>query len=213
MDKHQERAKKIVDEIASLHGRVERTIEGLRAKLDEANKQVVHSKLYGSSDYWRLVAFSDGMIKVRLIIEQNFSFIETFGILATTRYMLELLIWFKLLASDPTYSFTYVKQIITDKRDHAKEHLSKVKNEIALFEQLEKRESEESKEAIRRKGASTKVAITRMIADEIDRSARRRFCLYSEDARTRGFGYQAYLMKAQVIPQLGRKSRNSRHSR
>jgi hypothetical protein len=31
------------------------------------------------------------------------------------------------------------KQLITDKRDHAKEHLSKVRKEIKLFEDLQMR--------------------------------------------------------------------------
>jgi hypothetical protein len=208
LDKHQERGMKIVAEIASLHQRVERTIDRLRAKLDEANELVNDSNRFGSLDYWRLVAFSDGMIKIRLIIEQNFCFIETFGILATSRYMLELLIWFRLLTADPTYSFTYVKQLITDKRDHAKEHLSKVKKEIELFKQLEKQESAESEAVVRGKSVSVRSnseslpRSARMIADEIDRLARRQFCLYSKDAKTRGFGYQAYLMETQVLPQL-----------
>ena len=33
------------------------------------------------------------------------------------------------------------------------------------------------------------------ITAEIDRAARRRFCLYSEDAKTRGYAYQAFLME------------------
>jgi hypothetical protein len=208
LDKHQERGKKIVAEIASLHQRVARTVDRLRAKLNEANELVNDSNRFGSLDYWRLVAFSDGMIKIRLIIEQNFTFIETFEILSTSRYMLELLIWFRLLTADPAYSFTYVKQLVTDKRDHAREHLNKVKKEIELFKQLEKQESAECEAVIRGKSASAMAhsdslpRSARIIADEIDCLARRRFCLYSEDAKTRGFGYQAYLMEKQVLPQL-----------
>jgi hypothetical protein len=47
LDKHQERGMKIVAEIASLHQRVERTIDRLRAKLDEANELVNDSKVSG----------------------------------------------------------------------------------------------------------------------------------------------------------------------
>jgi hypothetical protein len=182
-------------------------VEALRTKLDEVEKSLNDSNRYASAAYWRLVAFTDGMIKVRLIIEQNFHFIETLGILASTRYMLELLIWLCLLKSgDSWYCFTYAKQLITDKRDHAKEHLAKVKNEITLFKQLEKRESEETEQVIREDFAISRPDLlprtTHAVMKEIDRMARRHFCLYSEDAKTRGFGYQSYLMETEIVPRI-----------
>ncbi len=130
MDKHQERAKKIIGEINSLHERVEHTVAALKANCDAVSASLDDAHYYGDSKYWRLVAFADGMVKLRLIIEQNFNFIETFVILGITRYVLELLIWLKLLSNDSTYSFIYIKQLATDKRDHAREHLNKVKSEI-----------------------------------------------------------------------------------
>ncbi|HEY5330211.1 MAG TPA: hypothetical protein VIJ79_10035 [Acidobacteriaceae bacterium] len=207
MNKQQERAAKIIDEIVSLQQRVERVAERLKTKLSEVEKSLGDSSRYASSDYWRLVAFADGMVKVRLIIEQNFHFIETFGILATTRYMLELLIWLRLLKSSETwYCFTYAKQLITDKRDHAKEHLAKVRSEINLFKQLERKESEESIKVIRHDLATSRSDLLpdaiRTVMEENDRSARRQFCLYSEDAKTQGFGFQAYLMETKIIPQI-----------
>jgi hypothetical protein len=78
-----ERASTIVDEILSLHRRVEIVIERLKTKLDKVSESLDQSNFYGSPDYWRLCAFKDGMIKVRLILEQNFRVIETFGILAS----------------------------------------------------------------------------------------------------------------------------------
>ncbi len=129
--------------------------------------------------------------------------------------MLELLIWFRLLSSsDPEHCFTYVRWAITGNRDYLKEHFAKVKNEISFFEELEKREAQETFEAARRSLDATKAGLespsafgerSRMIAEEIDRQARRRFCLYRRDATTRGYGFQAALMKRQVIPLLERE--------
>src|SRR5262249_36150083 len=157
-------------------------------------KSLDKSNLYGSADYWRLVAFKDGMIKIRLIIEQNFHFFETLGILATSRYVLELLIWFRLLASgDPGYCFIYVKQLITDKRNPAKEPLAQEKRKIKLFRELEERESKNTADLARWSTATPPPDLAQsfqMIAAEVDRAARRQFCLYSEDAKTRGYGYQ-----------------------
>jgi len=202
----------IVAEIRSLHPRVERTIEALRARFNEGDKLVDESNQYASPDYWRLAGITDGMIKINIIIEKNFEYIETFAVLATTRYMLELLIWSRLLTSDdPEYCFTYVKWSITGNRDYLKEHLAKVNREIAFFEGLEDREAKDTLDAatrslgVRNAGAGSPSAFSerfRMIAEENDRQARRRFCLYSRDAKTRGYGYQAALMKRQVVPQL-----------
>lgn len=209
LDKHQERVKKIVGEIIGLHERVERTIEALRANCDAANAALDDENCYGDPEYWRLVAFSDGMIKLRLIIEQNFNYIETFVILGITRYVLELLIWFKLLSNDPTYSFMYIKQLTTDKRDHAREHLNKVRNEIKLFKELEKEEAKNIENiAIRGTTAiSPDVILQTMnaVSEDIDRTARRRFSLYAEDAKTNGFGFQAYLLENKIVPKLERE--------
>jgi hypothetical protein len=208
-DQQQKRISAIVTEIASLHQRVERTIEALHTKLNEVGDSLDESNLYGSPDYWRLAAFRDGMIKIRLMIEQNFNFIETFGILATSRYVLELLIWLRLLNSgDPMYCFTYVKQLLNDKRDHAKEHLAKVKREIELFHKLEERELGDTVDQAHRSISTSSSDFSKSfgeIAAEIDRTARRQFCLYADDAKTRGYGYQAALMEKQAIPQLERE--------
>ncbi len=145
------------------------------------------------------------MVKIILIIEQNFEYIETFGLLATTRYMLELLIWFQLLTSDNSdYCFTFVKQVFADGLDYLKKHLAKVKREIELFQQLEQRELGETIEAAKRNLESPAAfgQLFRINAEEIDRVARRRFCSYNEDAVSRGYGLQAYLMEKQAIPEL-----------
>jgi hypothetical protein len=176
MNSKEQRVTKIIDEILALHSRVERSIDVLKSKLDIVSRTVDESALYGSSDYWQLVAFKDGMIKVRLMIEQNFHFIETFGVLATTRYMLELLIWFRLLSNNPgNYCFIYVQQLINDKRDHAKEHLAKVKNEIKLFKELDTKEGLDVNQIASRPHKEFAEA-TRMVMSEIDRTARRQFC-------------------------------------
>jgi hypothetical protein len=97
---------------------------------------------------------------------------------------------------------------VTDKRDHAKEHLAKLRGEIELFKQLQAKEHEEigkaaAQAAIDAERRPEQFGIaTRMIAQEIDRAARLQFCLYADDAKTRGYGFQAHLLETQGIPQL-----------
>jgi hypothetical protein len=223
MDNHQERSAKVVGEILSLHSRVERTINRLTTKLNEVSEPLDDSNVYASPDYWRLRAVSDGMAKIHLIIQQNFHYIETFGVLACSRYILELqqnfhyietfgvlacsryilelLIWFRLLR-EPQHCFTYARQLLTDQLDHLDKQLQKVKREIKLFNELEERELGYTVEAVRSRLRSELSPSHSMIAEEIDRIARRHFCVYNNDAKTRGYGFQASLMEQQVIPQL-----------
>lgn len=205
MDNDQERIAKIVGEIRSLHPRVDHTIKTLTTRVELEGELLSDSNRYASPDFWRLAAIRHGMVKIILIIEQNFEYIETFGLLATTRYMLELLIWFQLLTSDNSdYCFTFVKQVFADGLDYLKKHLAKVKREIELFQQLEQRELGETIEAAKRNLESPAAfgQLFRINAEEIDRVARRRFCSYNEDAVSRGYGLQAYLMEKQAIPEL-----------
>jgi hypothetical protein len=153
------------------------------------------------------------MIKIRLMIEQNFAIINTFGILATTRYVLELLIWFRLLKKDvETYACWHASLLIADQLEHNKAYLEKVKEEIQFFKELGRREEDESERAlaslVEKHGASLRPDSVResidMIMENIDRSARRKFSLYSEQAKTNGYGLQAYLMEQKVVPQWER---------
>ncbi len=213
MDKLEGQVANIVGEIRSLHPRVERTIEALRIKLEQASKPLDDSNVYNSADIWRLRAFFDGMIKIKLIIEQNVRVpFETFGILSTSRYLLELLIWFRLLG-EPRYCFTYINELLKDAITHAKEHLQRVRREIKLFHELEERElgetiqtADQTIQVARRSRSGVRSEVFarshKMIAEEIDRIARRRLCTYYRDAETRGYSFQAALMEKQVVPQL-----------
>jgi hypothetical protein len=195
----------LADEIISLLPRIKLAIDALEERLSAVSVSLDESNLFSSASYWRLAAVKDGMIKVRLIVEQNFNYIETFSVLAISRYILELLIWFRLLLSkNPEYAFRYAQQLVTDKRDHAREHLAKLRNEIELFKQLQAKEDGAVGKAADRaaRGPEQFRIATRMIAQEIDRAARLQFCLYADDAKTRGYGFQAHLLETQGIPQL-----------
>jgi hypothetical protein len=208
LDKHEDRKGEIIAEILSLRLRIGRATDGLDARLTSASELFNDSNRYASPDYWRFAVFRGGLIKVRLIIEQNFQFVETFGILAITRYMLELLIWFRLLAQDGAYSFVYAHKLLTDSCNHVKEHLSKVRKEVELFRLLDKQESEQTEKILDDNALSPTSSSngafrsTEMIGEVIDHTGRCQFSLYSRDARTRGFGYQAHLMETQIIPEL-----------
>jgi hypothetical protein len=203
----------VANEIISLGPRVERAIKALTDTLNRIEDPLDETNVFASHSYWEVAAIRDGMIKVNITIEQNFRYFETFGVLAITRYIFELLIWFRLLTSgDTQYAFRYAKELMTDNCDFAREQLTKLKGEIEFFRQLQAKEGDEV-------GNATKAAIERgeifapdqfrearrMIADKTDRTARRGFCVNADGAKARGYGLQAELLETQAVPELERK--------
>lgn len=204
-------AENLANEIISLGPRIERAIKALTKRLNEIEEPLDESNVFASPSYWQVAAIRDGMIKVHISIEQNFRYIETFGVLAITRYIFELLVWFRLLESGNTkYAFWYAKQLMTDNWKYASEELAKLRSEIELFRQLHAREDDElgkaAQAAIEQVDRPEQyVEASRMIAQEIDRTARRRFCVNADGAKTRGYGFQAHLLETQAVPKLERR--------
>lgn len=203
----------LIDEILSTRPSIERVIGALNKQLEILSDGLDEPRRLASRSCWQLVAMRDGMIKLDLIIEHNLQYIETLGLLATTRYILELRIWFRLLeAGNPEHIFWYVKELMTDQHDRAKRHLAKVRCEIELFKQLQAKELEEidvaAKVALQPTSRPEQFGIaSRMIQGEIDRMARQEFCLYGAEARTLGYGFQADLLETKGIPQLEQEVR------
>ena len=64
---------------------------------------------------WCTIALGDSLVKLKLFIENNFNYIETMELIATTRYIFEINIWLNLFKKDIYYGLTYYKQLLKDK--------------------------------------------------------------------------------------------------
>jgi AAA domain len=84
----------------------------LRQKIEEREKNEPEESLKTSGTYWALVAYADALTRLRLIVEQNFQFVETLGLLAVTRYIFELVVWLRALAQDRRFGLTYYFQMM-----------------------------------------------------------------------------------------------------
>jgi hypothetical protein len=160
-------------------------------------------------DYWVAVAYRNALIRLRLILENNFSFLETLGVLATTRYVFETLIWLRQMDRDPDYGLVFYGKVIANQAQHCRDYRAKLEEEITLFEQLQKEESSLHTESLKQfmdsasaRRAESVSAATAAVMNEMDRRARRAFSLYAEDAKHNGFGFQAHLMREQATPQI-----------
>jgi hypothetical protein len=102
----------VLSEITQLHPVLSEWGTKLRDKIAEREKIEPDEDLKTSGAYWALVAYADALTRLSLILEQNFRFVETLGVLAVTRYIFELLVWLRLLGLDSRYGLTYYLQII-----------------------------------------------------------------------------------------------------
>jgi hypothetical protein len=91
-DSKQRKMTELLSEIAQSHPVVEDMISKLREKIAEQEKACVAQQLTVSGEYWTLVAYTHGLMRLQLIMEQNCTFVETIGLLAVTRYVFELLV-------------------------------------------------------------------------------------------------------------------------
>lgn len=160
-------------------------------------------------DYWCLVAIGDSLVRVRLLLEQNFNFIETLGLLAVTRYLFEVGVWFHLFKLDARYGLVYYAELLETNRRYWKDYRSQLDREINLlneFEQMESSAQASASDKFANLSEATQLADRlRAIGKIVDDEAARCFSMYTEQAKHNGYGFQAHLVRKQVVPQVDKK--------
>ena len=63
-------------------------------------------------DSWCLSVAGDCLVRLRLFTEQNFSFVETMGVISVARYIFELSVWLQLFKLDPRYGLANAGGVI-----------------------------------------------------------------------------------------------------
>jgi hypothetical protein len=210
----------VLSEITQLHPVLSEWGTKLRQKIAEREKTEPDERLKTSGTYWALVAYADALTRLRLIVEQNFQFVETLGVLAVTRYIFELAVWLRALAQDSRYGLTYCFQIMDKQIRYYEDYVKRMEHEIALLKRLGEEESAEieatTKAIVSKPDTdSTKalVGLLQKIQSETDRKARRNFCMYADQAKTNGHSFQAFLIEKQILPKLHAQLDNCRRER
>jgi len=138
----------------------------------------------------------EGLIKLGILLENNLHFVETLGVLALTRYMFELLVWFRILVRDPEQGIEFYWQVIEKQISHIKDYQSKLRSEIAYFEELQKRDGIPDDVLAIISGGSATVStddIARRLhahMDAIDHEARRNSASMRQTRRPMGTGFK-----------------------
>ena len=208
----QNRLANVLSEITQLRPALNEWGDKLRQKIEEREKNEPDESLRTSGTYWALVAYADALTRLRLIVEQNFQFVETLGLLAVTRYIFELTVWLRALAQDSRYGLSYYFQIIEKQIRYYEDFVKRMEHEIARLKRLgeeERVEIEAMTKAILSKhdkdSTEALLSLSKKIHSETDRKARRNFCMYADQARTNGHSFQAFLIERQILPKLHAK--------
>jgi hypothetical protein len=202
----------LIADICGLHPRLEELIRQFGEIIDQVERASQAGVSKNPGDYWELIAFKDSLVRVNLFLEQNFNYVETIGVLAVARYLLELTVWLKLLKMDGRYGLVYYREMLkknlefyTELRNNAKLEISFLRNigaqeqsliESRLAETMQITDEEARKQALRR--------LSDDVTQEVDQTASRKFSLYGEQAQTNGYDYQAYQVETKVLPKISK---------
>ncbi len=164
---------------------------------------------------WCTIALGDSLVKLKLFIENNFNYIETMELIATTRYIFEINIWLNLFKKDIYYGLTYYKQLLKDKEIYWNNLKNQHEREIKFLQNFEAEEKQLQESLLIKlptlasNEEINKTAIKiQNVTKLIDDKAARNFSLYPEETKYNGFSYQAYIIKKNIIPEI-QKSLNS----
>jgi hypothetical protein len=202
----------LVEDICGQHDRLEQLTHQFRQRIEQVGSASESSSSPESGAHWKLIAFVDSLVRVRLFLENNFKCVETIGILAVARYMFELTVWLKLLQRDSRYGVVYHRELLKKQLEFYAEFRNNAVREISFLrvigveEQrlIESRLSETKRlpdEEARKKGLRE---LSQRVTQEIDRKASRIFSLYAEQAQSNGYDFQAHLVETKVLPEYSK---------
>lgn len=155
--------------------------------------------------HWCISAMSEALVKLRIFTEDNFNYIETMSLISVTRYILELSVWVKLFELDQRYGLVYYNQLIKTQKHYWTDYKSQLEREIDLLNSLQNKETELTQKEIQNlsqlpEEQQEEVArgLGKKVMSYIDDKAARNFSIYSEEAKTKGYGYQAHIVETNV---------------
>ncbi|MFH1236280.1 MAG: DUF5677 domain-containing protein [Parcubacteria group bacterium] len=159
---------------------------------------------------WCLGVAGDSLVRIRLLTEQSFNFVETMGVIAVARYIFELSVWLYLFRRDPRYGLVYFDQLIDTQQRYYQDVKTQLIREVALLKLLGEREQESQQKAIENMmglppdDVRQQLLLTTLkdISEAIDAEASRRFSIYAKDAQTNGYEFQAHLIETESLPQV-----------
>jgi hypothetical protein len=205
-DEQSQRIVSILKEIRSLHSKFELASKSYEKIIEGYESKDTLDALRVDGEYWRAHAYRNALIKLRLLVENNFLHVETLSLLSTTRYIFEVVVWLRLLKNDSEYGLVFYWRLMTDQLQHHKKTKENLEHEVRFFKNLDDEESRLNKDTldkllkVNKKPSGDDVAKAfSFVSEEIDRRARRNFSTYGNEAKKNGYGFQSHLIETKVI--------------
>lgn len=158
-----------------------------------------------SSNDWRRDTYGNVLVRLRQLTEKNVLFVETLGLLAVTRYIFEVHVWLRLFKEDDRFCLVYRRELLDTMLRYYRDTLRQLEREIDFLKSIHEKEKRSTNDTLSmmRTGLGTEDDVATDVQNtmqSIDNEASRRFSIYAEDAKTNGYGFQAYIVKSQAIP-------------
>jgi hypothetical protein len=210
-DRSLEQIKGSLRDIAELYPRYATAIERLEQRLTllgtgEAipeRKYDTHPERKYDTHIWKFYLYQNLLIKLRILIENNFRFVETLSLLATARYVFEALVWIRVLHKDERYGLVAYYHLGSLHVQQVKEHKNKMDGEIQFYERLAAEESRMLENTVKSNDSVQEIGeALRSVTDAVDRRARREFNLYADQAKVNGYLFQAHLLREKELPRI-----------
>lgn len=205
----QQKISQVITDIKTLHQKLQTLSDMLKEKLSKFTTIEIEER---GSDYWESQVLSDALIRVRIFIERNLSYIETLGVLSLCRYTFELVIWLKHIQMDQRFALVYARMLIKDQIKFYENLDRHLQHEINLYKSLDMEEKAAHNRildaAIATSDFEDKTVIGQNIIKDIyaasghiDDKLALKFAIYSSETEHNGYSLQAHLIKTQAIPQ------------
>ena len=133
---------------------------------------------------------------------------QDISVIAIARNAFENLIWLKLFNQDKYYGLVFYRQLLQQQLDSQMQAISKAREEIQLFKQLESEDEPDFDSIADLVDENTTkderdAIISNHIkssAERVDLKARSAFSIYAQQAKHNGYSYQAHLIENDAIP-------------
>ncbi len=146
----------------------------------------------------------DALVRLRLLLEQNFNFIETIGVVAVSRYLFELSVWIRLFERDARYGLVYYAELLDTQQKYFVDLKAQLDREVRLLKDFDTKEQDAKRATMRKPLDLARVNELKAIEQAIDEDAARHFSIYAEQAKVNGYSFQAFLVQTKAVPETER---------
>lgn len=210
-----------IERIKDLHTRIAPLVSSFEERIAAFKNS--EGAEYATAEFWHAQALRDSLIRTRIFIENNFSYIETLGVLSLCRYTFEMVVWLKHMKQDENYALVYARMLFKKNLELYEDLASHLVHEIGLYKRFADEETKAhaivleniktTKDSTSPASIGSEIAASlREASDAIDEKLALNFVLYGDDIAQYGYGFQAHRVETQALPQARQHADQTRET-